>query len=284
MKKYLATIIAFLFFIAPVFVFSATDIVNDGTLSTNLQGCWDLDEESGTRVDQTANSNDLTDVNTVLFGTGIIDNAADFEHDNTERLTIADGSQTGLDMTGDMTISFWVKVEARPPNDTQWWMIRKNAGGNGYQVLIAQIGTVHMIRTTVDTGGTGATKSFNHTLSTSAFTHIVFRFTSSTKEHSVWINGAEQTPQIGNVNPSDSSDGFAIGGSSDGNAGTFDGLIDVTAVWSLALSDSSIGELYNSGTGIPCAGGVPPITRQVSATTTVHFIGDVIFEDNVIIE
>ena len=78
-------------------------------LRTNMSAWYELNEESGTRVDA-HNSNDLTDNNTVLFGTGIVGNAADFEVDNAnEYLSVADTAD--LSITGDGTLAYWVNRE-----------------------------------------------------------------------------------------------------------------------------------------------------------------------------
>ena len=239
MKKYLFTILFITLFI-PNIVF--------GALTDSLQGYWDLDEESSTRSDSTANGNDLTDNNTVLFGTGIISNGADFEKDNTEYLTITDVSQTGLDTTGDFTIQAWVKIEQEPASDTQWVIVAKEIDGaaNGYALMYHEsLG----IRTVVSTGGNQAI-NFAHNLSTSAFEHLVFRFTDSSKEHSIWIDGSEQTG-TGTDSPPDTGAAFSIASNgTNGGNNTFDGLIDEVGFWDRALTDAEIGELYNSGAGL----------------------------------
>lgn len=85
--------------------------------SGSIVSRWLLDEASGNRAD-IVGSNTLTDNNTVLAATGYngslftYDNAADFEAANTEYLSIADGSQSGLDITGDLTLSCRVKLES----------------------------------------------------------------------------------------------------------------------------------------------------------------------------
>ena len=79
---------------------------------SNIQGLWKLNEESGTRYDETTNDNDLTDNATVLYGTGKIGNAADFELATSEYLSITDAAQTGLDITGEITIACWIKPES----------------------------------------------------------------------------------------------------------------------------------------------------------------------------
>ena len=85
--------------------------------SGSIVSRWLLDEASGNRADSVG-SNTLTDNNTVLAATGYngslftYDNAADFEASNSESLSIADGSQSGLDITGALTLSCRVKLES----------------------------------------------------------------------------------------------------------------------------------------------------------------------------
>ena len=91
----------------------ATDIKNDATLSTNLVSCWELQEESGSRIDSHGD-NDLTDNNTVLFGTGkVLANAADLEDDQDEYLNIAKHTDD-LFTTSDRSMAMWLKAESNP--------------------------------------------------------------------------------------------------------------------------------------------------------------------------
>jgi len=81
-------------------------------------GAWNLNENSGTRYDQTGNDNDLTDNNTVLSTAGKTGTGADFERDNTEYLSKTDNSS--LDITDDLSLSLWTKIESAPTTDTQF--------------------------------------------------------------------------------------------------------------------------------------------------------------------
>jgi len=64
---------------------------------SRLAGYWKLTEATGaTRLDTTANNNDLTDINTVVK----VANGADFEFASSQYLTITDAAQTGLDLAG----------------------------------------------------------------------------------------------------------------------------------------------------------------------------------------
>lgn len=79
-------------------------------LSTNLVSYWELEESSGTREDSHG-ANDLTDNNTVLYGTGKQGNGADFEATNSEYLNVASSLGAYNDT---FTYSFWVNLESLP--------------------------------------------------------------------------------------------------------------------------------------------------------------------------
>ncbi len=89
---------------------SAKADLNDGLIAY-----WKFD--NGLAQDETDNHNNLTAVNnpTGAVGVGGIDNTAlNFEADNSQGLYIDDASQTGLDFTGDYSVSFWVNFESSP--------------------------------------------------------------------------------------------------------------------------------------------------------------------------
>ncbi len=63
--------------------------------------------------DSTVNANTMTGSNSPTFAAGKIKSGADFELSSSQSASIADGSQTGLDITGDLTILAWSKFESR---------------------------------------------------------------------------------------------------------------------------------------------------------------------------
>jgi len=75
-------------------------------LQTNLISYWSLDDANDAH-----GSNDLTNNNTVTFIGGKVGNAGEFETSSEMSLSIADGSQTGLDFTGDFTFNGWADPE-----------------------------------------------------------------------------------------------------------------------------------------------------------------------------
>lgn len=76
-----------------------------GTLGTNLQAFWTLNEQAGDRLDAFA-TNDLTDINTVSFHTGKLSNAALFVAANSEALRIADVAALSAG-TGNFMVAGW---------------------------------------------------------------------------------------------------------------------------------------------------------------------------------
>lgn len=228
-------------------------------LIDNLVSWWTLDEFSNgsgavTREDSHS-SNDLTDNNTTPSATGIISLGADFESTNSEYLSITDAAQTGLDITGDFSISCWIKLESAYGVDTQSGIVNKGGqgggDGNGYGLFGANLGGTSYVRFYTVNGGTLDIHNFTQTLSTATWYNIIGRFRSSDKAFDVAVNAVDKTQQTGTVNPGNSSNGFAIGASNAGSGGNFfDGIIDEVGIWNRRLTDAEIDELYNSGAGI----------------------------------
>ncbi len=80
------------------------------TVDESLKGYWTLDEMSGQRQDSSGQGNHLADLTGVGSTSGPINNAATFDILNHEYLSIDDSSQTGLDITGSLTLMGWMKL------------------------------------------------------------------------------------------------------------------------------------------------------------------------------
>ena len=113
---------------------------------------WKLDETSGNASDATGNGNTLTNNNSIAYITnGKINNGADLEVASTTYFSITDGSQTGLDITGDITLAGWVKLESTPPDGGSagvYVIAAKDGDGQGPDVDISQRGYDFMYRQT----------------------------------------------------------------------------------------------------------------------------------------
>lgn len=217
----------------------------------NLQGLWLMEEVSGTRLDYTANNNDLTDNNTVASSADAQEGSlsADFERDNSESLSITDAAQTGLDITGNISICLWVKPESTPAQDRSF-IGKWNASGN-QRSYVFQVTTAGVIDGILSSNGTATTRATGaSSLGTGAWRHLAMVY-----------NGTDIRLYLdGNLDSNGASNPAAYtGGIFNGNAdfrigahGTtvtqfFDGLIDEVAVFNRALSSTEISDIFNNG-------------------------------------
>lgn len=216
-------------------------------LLDNLQGYWKLDETSGTRLDSTANNNDLTDNNSVLYGTGAmakIVNSAAFVRANSEFLSIADASQTGLDITGDFTFSMWIYFPTLlGSGDTAGLIDKKNA----YVPYLYNIGGLMHI-------STGINATFKHDIewadcATENWYYLVLQYDASAGTIVAYVDLdliGTATGLPTSIN--NTSDPFTIG--NDQYGGYLDGYIDEVGVWNRILTTPELTTLYNSGAGL----------------------------------
>lgn len=237
-------------------VFAATDVKNDATLSTNLVSYWEMEEESGSRTDSHG-SNDLTDNNTVLYSaSGKINNAADFEQDNSEYFSLSGTADLYLDGTTDLSFSYWIKTETL--NGYMGTMGRWFVNNKNY--LQRLNGTTGVLEFFVGDGNTtrgGVSGTTN--IGDGAWHHVVTTWDSSDDKARIYIDGnttAEGTSAAYTTSKGTSE--FRIGRDQAGSSSYFDGLIDEVVAWDKVLSSGEITDLYNSGSGIPYEAGAPP--------------------------
>jgi len=231
--------------------------------TTGLEGAWLLDEESGTRVDETANNNDLTDNNTVLFATGQFGNAADFEKDNTEFLSITDASQTGLDLAStDLTILAFVKAETTVEGN-----IVSKASTSGYKFLSTGSGKLEFsIKAGADAGSSA-------TLTPGTFFHVAITYDNVTMR--LFIDGsADGTAANTNTIP-DTSDDFNIGGLL--GLETWDGLIDEVAVFSRELSSGERDDIKDNGLEAFISPAAAFLPRVILMTSVLGYPGSKVY-------
>ncbi len=219
----------------------------------NLKGYWRKEETSGTRYDETPNDNDLTDYNTVGSSTTRQEGerSADFELANDERLAISDAAQTGLDITGNITLGAWVRPESLP--NTWHTIISKWDGGEPYSYTLTigdyNVGTMRAWLLLSSNGSdTDGYAIGNTVLSATNWYHIVGVYDGV--DCRIYINGALDS---GTYNPLaytddiyDGTGAVTLGATAD-NENYFDGLIDAGAIWSRALSAAEVSDWYNYG-------------------------------------
>lgn len=250
---------------------------------TDYVSCWDLEETSGTRVDaNTTNSNDLTDVNTVLYSaSGKIGNAADFEATNSEYLNITDATQAGLDITGDLSFSTWVYLESDFSANGGAMMYKWGSGSASYGLIYTDISTVNKIRFQgyVD-GSNNIPLDWTYTLNTATWYHIVIRLdvighASGNGTGELFINGTSQGT-VTNTSLTSLYNGtgaFSLSSLGSGVQWYWDGLEDISEIYNRLLTDAEITALYNGGAGVAC----PSASRTGGGGGTTPVYGDIIW-------
>jgi len=239
---------------------------------TNLISYWKLDETSGTRADSKG-TNTLTDNNTVLFLTGIINNAADFESTNSEYLSLASNSTV---QTGDIDFTFtaWVKLESKPavaghiiskrgassPSGIFEYDLRYDAKSDAFMFEVSPNGNY-------PTG---------YVISKYLGSPVIGTWYFIAAWHDSVNNILGISLNAGTANTKDYSGGAFVGtapfqlGAASG-AEFFDGLIDEVSFWKRKLSQTEISQLYNNGAGLayPLGGVTGPGGAYLVATTSV---------------
>ena len=219
-------------------------------LTDNLISYWKLDESSGNASDSVG-SNTLTNTN-VTYATGKINNGAVFNA-GTDNLAIADATQVGLDITGNLSFSCWIKHTSVPSSGVaQWYLNKFGASGNyGYRLyLYNNAGTLGLWFDCSANGTTNTGSTVNWTPSTDTWYHVIIVYTAASGSCAYYINGSQQgSTQTGLATSIFNSNApFALGSLNGSQA--LNGVIDEAGIWSRALSASEITELYNGGAGL----------------------------------
>lgn len=219
--------------------------------SNGLVSYWNLDEASSTRADSEG-TNDLSDNNTVDSSTGIVGSAASFEESNDEYLSISDVSQSGLDITGDISIAMWINMESTSVHQIFAHKYHGNQNKRAYTFYRDSGGDLTACLSQV--GSVGNCKTESYSFATSTWYHVAFTWDSSADVGKIFVNGeqvgTDKTYNITSVNTNDQP--FYLG--TNEYIETFDGLMDEAAVWNRALSEYEVKVLYalgNAGFAFP---------------------------------
>ncbi len=224
-------------------------------LTTNLLSYWKLDESSGNAADSVG-SNTLTNNNSTAYATGKINNGADLEASSSNYFSIA--SSASLRIKGDMSFSFWVKLESLPSSGNSFWIIdKKSETGEDYSVYAVYLknnaGAYELTYRSTNGSSASLQDDFvSWTPSTATWYHVSVTRTNA-GSIIFYVNGSQQgTTQTGyNGTLSDDSDlAFYIGRYKSADGRYFDGIVDEVGVWNRELTGAEVTSLYNGGTGI----------------------------------
>lgn len=236
------------------------------TLTDNLVSYWKLDEMSGTRYDATALPpisravpNDLTDNNSVLYGTGAdakIVNSAAFVAANSQSLTLANSETKGLSPTGSLSISLWMK--GIPGTGIDMGLVdqgQSNISGYMFYLYNVNVSTFYLVYLNRTTGSPYIQQVWTPFPDGSTWYHLAVVYDNSAQTVQFYVDGVPMgTPISETYSPGlESGSTFGIGlerAFSPLPLSYYNGYIDEVGFWDRVLTSAEVETLYNSGRGL----------------------------------
>jgi hypothetical protein len=220
--------------------------------TTNLLAYYKLDESSGNRADAHG-SFTLTDNNTVLSATGIINSGSDHIKANNEYLS---NTSFGASVSAnDWSVSLWYNF---PSVTGQTVFGLRPSSGAANLIQIETDPTISQVRLIVRNSSNVTRKDYNNTTAPAdAWNHIVVTRTGDTVE--MYVNGsnASTTKSTNATLVMTSTARTLYIGAELSASNVADGVIDEVGFWNRLLTSTEVTELYNAGAGLayPFSGG-----------------------------
>jgi hypothetical protein len=221
--------------------------------ANGYQGVWHLIEATGaTRYDSTGNHNDLKSINGVAQCTGTwIGKCADFTRTSSQNLSISDSAQTGLDISGPITLEAWVKPHETA--NTPYYLIDKDEGSCSggqppYYLRLSSGNSSSYVRENIllnsvcNANPSDLNGDTNNAISVNTWNLLAGVYDGSYLR--LYKNGAQTNSTAYNSGIFNSDGQFIIGGRL--TTQYFDGLIDEVRVSSTARSPEWIQTEYNN--------------------------------------
>jgi hypothetical protein len=254
------------------------------SLTTGLAAYWSFDEASGDAA-SSVNDNLLINHNVTGYSAGRIGNAAHFVPTQSNYFKIADDDQTGLDMTGGISLSFWVKLASQPTGAYPYYHIINKwneADQRSFSLTYTTSDDTPRLYLAVSQEGCddSPTDAFflNASLSDSVWHHVVVAWNASLATTDFYINGSHASTAMGLYHYTsmfDSTADFLIGTHIDEENsahGYLDGMMDEVGIWSRVLDANEASTLYHSGAGLA----YPFITASEPSTFALAAVGAIV--------
>lgn len=173
----------------------------------------------------------------------------DLEASSNQYGSISDGSQTGLDLSGDFTFESWLKAESEPSGDFYGIISKYNTTGNqrAYQIRYRDDGGTKSFYLSVSSAGTsGSTSSagVEYDLDTGTWYHAAVTFDASAGEMELFINSVSQGTASGLETSIFNSTATFLLGFNGGND-YWDGKMDEVRIWSDIRTQAEIADNMN---------------------------------------
>lgn len=234
-------------------------------LTTSLQSYWKLDETSGTRYDATAlapilsaTPNDLTDNNSVLYGSGAdakIVNSAFMVAANSEYLSLANAETKGLE-PNNSSYSFFCWIKGVPGTGVDSGIIDVSGGAqDGFIFFLYNVdGSTFRFQSANRKGAWGYNIwDWTSFPDNNTWYHIGIVYDNSAKTIQYYLQGAPAGSPISNTFGVQTGAGavFVLGTERAYNPMGFrDGFMDEAGYWSRVLSATEVTTLYAAGAGL----------------------------------
>jgi len=192
-------------------------------------------------------------------GLAQIDNLNSMSFDNLTNDVINCGNDSSLQITGAMTVSYWFKGQGGSGTVGGVGKLGNN-GSRGFCLGMISSGTITFF--IAPTASSLLSASYSHTTDTN-WHHIVGVFNPSTSLELYFDGQLVDTTSTSTSSQYNASNNLQIGARGDSN-GFFNGLIDETALFNVALTDAEILSIYNATAVV---GGVKK-TADLSQLTT----------------
>ena len=226
-------------------------------LTDNIVAYWKLDESSGNASDSSGSGLTLTNVGTLTYGTGKINNGGNF----TATKYLDGGDILDFERTDAFSISAWYKTTSLTTQSiitkhgltspySGWSLRLYQLGGSGHLKAIFQLSN-----NAVSNANILNIETNEDNFDSADFVHIVVTYSGNSLASGVkiYLNNDEQTliTNAQTLSASILNDiSLNIGSRADGGGNQFEGMIDEVGVWSRILTSDEVAELYNSGDGL----------------------------------
>jgi hypothetical protein len=158
----------------------------------------------------------------------------DLEASSNQHLSISDATQTGLDITGDLTVECWIKLESQPGVGADYIMVNKWGGGGqrGYSLRYYNRSGVPELQFYVSSNGSAVDGHiYITTLNSDTWYHVAVAFDASAAEAEFYLDGVSKaTSTLTATAIHNSNSAFFLGAYYTGTY-TVDGLMDDVRIW-----------------------------------------------------
>jgi hypothetical protein len=158
--------------------------------------------------------------------------------------SITDVDQTGLDITGNMTIALWAKPTSLVSDKI---LVSKWEHTSKTSYLLYFVGTnIAMTLNSIDSGYGYKTFSVPYSKNLNEWAHIVMVYTAASGTVEFFINGVSAGKSADFAMPTSiaNTDASFIIGTRENHDAQFQGSVDDVRIWSRSLSSSEVTQLY----------------------------------------